>query len=162
MKIVVISDTHIHEKADSLPLELLKEIKGADMVIHAGDFVNLELLQQLKSLCNDVRAVKGNMDPQEIKDKLAEKEIFNVGKYKIGVMHGYGAPNKIREILSLAFKDDKVDIIVFGHSHAALNERIGDTLFFNPGSPTDKIFASFNSYGIIEINDTLEAKIVTI
>ncbi len=110
MKIVVISDTHLHEQKGFLPPELLKEIKGADMLIHAGDFIDIELLQQLRSLCKDVRAVRGNMDPQEIQDELAEKVIFKVGKYKIGVMHGYGAPNKIPEILSLAFKDDKLDV----------------------------------------------------
>jgi putative phosphoesterase len=100
------------------------------------------------------------MDPVHLKSKLPQKEIIKVGKFKIGVMHGWGNPAKLIEILNEDFKNDGVDMIIFGHSHYALNEKIGNIIFFNPGSPTDKNFAPFNSYGIIEINDSIEAKIV--
>jgi uncharacterized protein len=162
MKIIVISDTHIPDRAESLPLKLLDEIKNADMVIHAGDFVSLEFLNDLKSLCNNIKAVWGNMDPPEIKKMLPQKGIFKVGDYRIGVVHGYGAPNKMLELLNTEFKNDKLDIIIFGHSHSALNEKRGSTLFFNPGSPTDKILAADNTYGIIEIDGGIQAKVVTI
>lgn len=162
MKIVVISDTHMHEHSEYLPLKLLEEIKGADMLVHAGDFVNSALLTELKSLCSNMHAVWGNMDPQDVRARLPEKDIFKVGKYKIGLVHGCGAPNQMRGLLIQIFKDDKLDIIIFGHAHVSCNETIGDVLFFNPGSPTDKVFASVNSYGIIEINDKLQARIVNL
>ena len=152
MKIVVLSDTHIPDRAQELPLKLLEEIKKADMVIHAGDFVSLEILEKIKSLCSNVKAVWGNMDPQEIRDVLAQKEVFKAGNFKIGLFHGYGAPNGIVELLSAEFKSDMPDIIVFGHSHSAMNETRGGVLFFNPGSPTDKICADCRTYGVIEIN----------
>ncbi|MDD2679689.1 MAG: metallophosphoesterase family protein [Candidatus Omnitrophica bacterium] len=162
MKIVVISDTHMTDKAGNLPTKLLEEIKTADMVIHAGDFISIELFEKIKSLCANVRAVCGNMDTPEIRQALPQKEIFKAGRYKIGVMHGYGSPAKLVEAISAEFKGEKPDIIIFGHSHSALNEKIGDTLFFNPGSPTDKMFATSNTYGIIEINAKIEAKIIEV
>jgi len=64
--------------------------------------------------------------------------------------------------LTEAFKNDKVDLIIFGHSHCGLNEKKGGILFFNPGSATDKVFAPYNSYGIIEINDKIKATIIRI
>ena len=162
MRIVVISDTHISDKEGSLPPKLVEEIRKADMVIHAGDFINIELLMKIKSLCANVQAVCGNMDTPEIRSALPQKEILKVGRYKIGIMHGYGSANKLVEALSAEFKAEKLDIIIFGHSHSALNEKIGDTLFFNPGSPTDKVFAAVNSYGIIEVNGNIESKIIEI
>jgi hypothetical protein len=162
LKIIVISDTHISDKVDALPVRLLEEIKNADMVIHAGDLVSLDLLKQLKSLCKDVKAVWGNMDPQEVRDELPQKEVFKAGNFTIGLYHGYGAPNNIFGVLNSEFKNDKLDVIVFGHTHSAFNEKKGDVLFFNPGSLTDKLCSDCNTYGIIEINDKIQARIVKI
>lgn len=160
MRIVVISDTHIHDNGGSLSAKLIEEIKHADMVIHAGDFVSMEILEKIKSLSPDFKAVCGNMDPREICESLPQKIIFKAGKFKIGIMHGYGAPNNLIEVLAGEFRAEKPDIVIFGHSHSAFNEKIDGILFFNPGSLTDKVFAKTNTYGIIELTDKIEAKIV--
>lgn len=163
MRIGVISDTHISgPAAEGIPKEIMQAFKNVDMIIHAGDFIDLSVLDKLKSVCKDVKVVCGNMDSPEIKKSLPEKQIIKAGNFKIGLMHGYGHPNGLIDILTNAFKDDKVDIIIFGHSHTPLNEKRGNILFFNPGSATDKVFAPYNSYGIIEINDKIKAKIVKI
>lgn len=160
MKIGVISDTHIPDKALDLPKDILKGFQGVDMIIHAGDLADLSVLSKLRSICSNVKAVWGNMDPPDVRKELKEKEIIKVGNFKIGIMHGCGRPDNLIESLSVEFKKDNVDIIIFGHSHSSLNEKRGNILFFNPGSPTDKIFSPYNSYGIIEINDKIEAKII--
>ncbi|MBN2831545.1 MAG: metallophosphoesterase family protein [Candidatus Omnitrophica bacterium] len=160
MRIVVISDTHLSGSDLKLPDKLTEEIKNADMVVHAGDFVEEEFLEKLKGIAKEVKAVYGNMDSAELKRKLPEKNVFRVGRFKIGISHGSGAPGNLVAVLTEFFKDDHPDLILFGHSHAAFNEKIGDTIFFNPGSPFDKIFAKYNSYGIIDINDKIEARIV--
>jgi len=162
MKIGVIADTHIPARAIEIPQQILQAFKKVDMVIHAGDFVDCGVLNKLKAVCKDVRAVWGNMDPYEVRKGLPEKEIIQVGKYKIGVVHGYGHPNKLINLVTEIFKNDHVDLIIFGHSHSPLNEKRGNIIYFNPGSPVDKIFALYNSYGIIEINDKIEAKIIKI
>ena len=160
MRILVISDTHIPRSAQDLPEAIYKEIENVDMIVHAGDFVEKELLDKFKSL-RDTKAVCGNMDSNEIRHVLNQKEVFTVGKVRIGLIHGYGAPSNLLETVRGEFKD--VDAIIFGHSHAALNIVKDGILFFNPGSPTDKIFAQSNSYGILEVTGTkIEGKIVKI
>ena len=160
MRIGVISDTHIPDRADAIPKKILDDFKHVDMVIHAGDLVDIQVLDKLKSACPEVKAVWGNMDPDDVKRKLPEKLILKIGKHKIGVMHGYGAPKNLIEILANVFKSDKVDLVIFGHAHSGLNEKRGNVLFFNPGSPTDKVFSPYLSYGIIETNDKIEARLI--
>ena len=162
MKIGVLSDTHMPEKAKALPAKLCAQLKTCDMVIHVGDMVTMEVAQELQKLCSNFKAVCGNMDPVQIRNKFPEKEIIEVGKFRLGVKHGYGPPNKLKSILKDIFKDDKVDMIIFGHSHSPVCEAEGGIIFFNPGSPTDEIFAPYKSFGIIEINDKIEARIVTL
>ncbi|MCX5703026.1 MAG: metallophosphoesterase, partial [Candidatus Omnitrophica bacterium] len=145
MRIGVISDTHIPDRAKEIPQKILAEFKNVDMIVHAGDFAQLSVLNKLKSVCENIKAVRGNMDPDEIKRELPEKEVFKVGPFKVALMHGYGAPNNLIELLTSVFKDEKPDVIIFGHSHSALNEKRNGILFFNPGSATDKIFSPYNS-----------------
>lgn len=158
MKIMVLSDTHIPRVAQDLPRKIYDEIAGVDMIMHAGDFVDAEVLTKLKKL-KKVCAVYGNMDPPELRRALNEKEILQAGKFKIGLIHGYGAPKELVDTVGGEFAN--VDAIVFGHSHSATNIVKGGVLFFNPGSPTDTIFASSNSYGILEIyDDKIEGRII--
>jgi hypothetical protein len=160
MKIGVIADTHIPQKTPKIPQKILDDFAGVDMVIHAGDLVEASVLDQLRRVCKDVRAVWGNMDPEEVRTSLPRKDIITVGTHRIGVMHGFGHPLGLARRMLLEFKDDKVDIIVFGHAHRPMNEDRDGILLFNPGSATDSIFAPYKSYGIIEINDSVHARIV--
>lgn len=160
MKIGVIADTHIPDRAKDIPQKILDDFRNADMVIHAGDLVDLSVLDKLKTVCPNIKAVWGNMDSYDVRKKLPEKEIIKIANYKIAVMHGYGPPNRLIELMAKEFKDDNVDLIIFGHSHAGISEKKNNILYFNPGSPTDKIFSPYNSYGIIEINDKIEARII--
>jgi hypothetical protein len=162
MKIGVIADTHIPDRAKEIPREILEAFKQVDMIIHAGDLVDLSVLETLKNSCQNVRAVWGNMDPHEVRKKIPQKDIVKIGDYKIGVIHGWGPADKLIELAAKEFKDDDVQVIIFGHAHEALKEKIGGILYFNPGSATDKMFSPYNSYGIIEINDKIEAEIIKI
>jgi hypothetical protein len=159
-RIGVISDTHIPKQADQLTPELLEEFSKFAFIIHAGDFEDLKTLKDLQKI-NRVIAVPGNMDPKEIKDQLKHKEIINVDHHKIGVIHGWGDPHKLTRTVLQEFKDDGVHCIIFGHSHQAFNEVIDGILMFNPGSPTDNIFAHFKSYGILETSpDGIKGQII--
>ncbi|MBM3246465.1 MAG: metallophosphoesterase [Candidatus Omnitrophica bacterium] len=160
MRIGVISDTHIPDRARAIPPEILEDFKNVEMIIHTGDFVDIGVLDRLKSVCANVKAVYGNMDSYQVRNSLPEKQVIEIGKYRIGIMHGIGAPAKLIEYMEKAFLNDRVDLVVFGHSHTPVVEKRGEILFFNPGSPTDKIFSPYNSYGIIEINDKIEARII--
>jgi putative phosphoesterase len=160
LKILVLSDTHIPIAAQDLPEEVYKAIEGVDMIFHAGDLIDAGVLEKLKSL-KETRAVCGNMDSKELSAALKAKEVIDIGKFRIGLIHGYGAPSEIMQTVRREF--DRIDVLVFGHSHAAMNVKKDGVLYFNPGSPTDRIFASTNSYGILEITDKkIEGTIVGI
>lgn len=160
MKILVLSDTHIPRSSHDIPKEVYDAIEDVDMILHAGDFVEKDVLDKLKSL-RPTTAVYGNMDAGALHNILNQKEVVTVGNFKIGLIHGYGAPSDIIDTVKSEFKG--VDAIVFGHSHAPVNIMKDGILFFNPGSPTDKVFANTNSYGILEVTDKkIEGKIITI
>ena len=151
MKIGIISDTHIPDRAAKIPDKVLEAFKEVELILHAGDLVDSDVLENLKSVCKEVRAVRGNMDHPHVQQALPEKQIIEIEGHRIGLIHGYGAPNRLIELVTKVFEKDKVDIIVFGHSHSPTNEKKGKVLYFNPGSPTEKIFSPYNSYGILEI-----------
>lgn len=151
MRIGVLSDTHLSSDNCKLPEKLISGLEGCSLIIHAGDLIDICVLDSLKKL-SKVEAVCGNMDGYNVKSELEYKKILNIQEKKICVMHGYGHPDKLVDILKNEFFSDKPDIIIFGHSHVPKNEYINGILFFNPGSVTDTVFAPYRSYGIIEID----------
>ena len=167
LRIGIISDTHIPDKCEHIPQVILQAFKDVDMVMHAGDIVSLEAIDELKSACSRVAVVVGNMDHEAVKKKYPLKQVFEILGYRIGLMHGSGAPLNLIAVLKDAFKQDNCDIIIFGHSHKPMNENIDGILFFNPGSATDLSAGCNNSYGIIELKDkqgnrSIDAKIIKI
>lgn len=160
MKIACLSDTHVSDRYETLAPSLLKELSKVDLIVHAGDFTSLEFYEKLKTI-KPLRAALGNLDAMELRSHLKEKETFLINKFKIGIMHGFGRPDNVLENVRKSF-DKSYDLIIFGHTHNALNEKIGKTIFLNPGSPTDKIFSSYNSYALVEIEDTINIKLVKI
>src|SRR5574341_1443624 len=121
-KLWVISDTHIPERARKLPEQFIKQIKPEDLILHAGDFTSLEVLEQLKNL-GKVYGVWGNMDEGNIKKLLPETEILEIEGKKIGIFHGYGEPEGLEKKVYDKF-NQKPDAIVFGHSHAPYNQKL--------------------------------------
>jgi len=160
MKLGIISDTHIPEKSQHVPKAALDAFKKVDMVLHAGDMVSLEAIDEIKAVCPKVMAVSGNMDPESLRKKFPQKQLFEIAGFKVGLMHGNGAPVNLVNFLKDAFKADKPDLIIFGHSHKAFNEVIDGIRFFNPGSASD--FPGSASIGIIEISKKINAKIIKI
>ena len=158
MRILVLSDTHLPRAAQDLPEQIYEEIKNADIIFHAGDFVEKEIYEKLKNL-KEMKAVYGNMDSRELRDILNQKEVIQIGKFKVGLIHGYGPPSELIDTVKREF--GALDAIVFGHAHSAINIVKDGILFFNPGSPTDKVFAAYNSYGILEVTDKrIEGRII--
>ncbi len=142
MRIGVLADTHTCLFED-IPGKIIDFLSSVDLIIHAGDFVSLGVLDRLRQL-GEVKAVQGNMDSVEIKSVLPVKEIIEIGNKRIGIIHGSGGPWRIEHRVREAFNQDQVDIIVYGHSHQSQNKVIEGILFFNPGKAT-------NSFGILII-----------
>lgn len=158
IRIGVVSDTHMFSRGRKLPDELVAGLAGVDLILHAGDFTDPAVIPLLESIA-PLEAVAGNNDGMEIVRRFGYRRIVTAGGKRIGVVHGHQGPGRSTEAkASLAFRDEPVDIIVFGHSHAPHYERTPDgVLLFNPGSPTDKRWQAQYSYGLIEIGDRVEA-----
>jgi len=152
MRIVVFSDTHIPARAPRLPKELLEAAREADMVLHAGDFTNEETLWAFGGLPR-FTAVAGNMDGAAVRSALKDFEIIEAEGVRILLTHGWGPPGPLPNLLRRHFDGENVGVIVYGHSHRAFNEVRDGVLLFNPGSPTDRVFAPYRSYGVLEVEN---------
>jgi putative phosphoesterase len=151
MRIAVLADTHVN-KLEYLPKKIIDALSTVDLIIHAGDFTDVQLLKELTQL-KEVKAVHGNMDSEELKAVLPVKEIVETQNKRIGITHGSGAPWGIEERVRKKFESDRIDIIVYGHSHRPQNKVINDILFFNPGKAAD-------SFGILTIDGEAEGEII--
>ena len=152
MRIAVLADTHVH-MLEHLPKKIIDAIVTVDLIIHAGDFTDVQVLKELKRL-RGVKAVQGNMDSVELKTVLPVKEIVEIENKRIGITHGSGSPWGIERRVRKMFESDRIDIIVYGHSHRSQNKVIDDILFFNPGKATD-------SFGILTIDGGTKGEIIS-
>jgi len=151
MRIAVLADTHVNT-LEHLPKKIIDAISTVDLIIHAGDFTNIQVLEELKRL-RKVKAVQGNMDSMELKTVLPVKEIVEIENKRIGITHGSGSPWGLEERVRKIFESDRIDIIVYGHSHKSQNKVINDILLFNPGKATD-------SFGILTIDGEAKGEII--
>lgn len=77
------------------------------------------------------------------------------------VLVGWGAPRGLAERVAALFSG--VEAVLFEHSHQPYQETKGGLLLFNPGSPTDRVYAAYNSYGSVEVTaDGIEARVVRV
>ena len=133
----LISDTHMPVRAREIPKEVFVVFENVDFIVHAGDLVDLSVIDELEQLA-PVLAVHGNMDGPEIRGKLPKMNTVKVFDWKIGVMHNPGALFGTRKMREIALQNS-FDAFVFGHTHNSSIRWQGKTLFVNPGSPTSPI-----------------------
>ncbi len=133
----LISDTHIPSRARMLPDKVFEVFKDVDMIIHAGDLTEIEVVEELRKIA-PVLAVHGNMDTDGVRAELPE--IINTELYgwKIGIVHDPGALWGIGNMKKIA-KENELNVLVFGHSHRQFLKWEDDVLFINPGSPTNPL-----------------------
>jgi len=133
----LISDTHIPERARSIPKRVFEVFEKVDFIVHADDLVRLSVIDELEQLA-PVLAVYGNMDGPEIRGKLPKLNCVKVFDWKIGVMHNPGTlfgMGKMREIA----RQNGFNVLVYGHTHNSSIKWEEKTLFINPGSPTNPL-----------------------
>ncbi|MDD5584430.1 MAG: metallophosphoesterase [Candidatus Omnitrophica bacterium] len=164
MRILVISDTHIPVAEKDLPSIIQEEAKKSDCCLHAGDFISLDVFEKL-SQWTKVYGVCGNMDNRDVCERLPLKQTIKLAEVTIGLIHGRGSPAHLSNYIKNEFSQElsSLDVVVFGHSHCVCERETDGILYFNPGSPTDKIFAPYRSYGILEIEGScIKRRIVKI
>jgi putative phosphoesterase len=160
VKICVISDTHA-DSIDELSRQVLDELSGADMIIHAGDFTGKRLLDALRKI-GPVRGVYGNIDGPEVRRELPAIDMIQAEDLMLGLNHPAegGSPLTLEQRLRPKFP--QVQAIIHGHSHRTKNDFREGVLWFNPGSATGKLPATKKTYGILTINKEIRGEIITL
>lgn len=131
------SDTHLPKRAKKLPEQLLEEIPRADVVVHAGDWVDTDTLDLLESRSRRLLAVYGNNDGPALRARLPEVARAELGGLRFGVIHETGPAQGREKRCAERFPD--LDVLVFGHSHFPWDTTAPTGLrLLNPGSPTDR------------------------
>lgn len=154
IRIGVISDTHLYWVDENFKNLVKRYFDGCDYLFHAGDFVTIEVFEYLNDFMKGrVIAVCGNMDIGELRAVLPSTCVCELEGVRIGVIHGWGPPQGIEGRLLDVFKGQEVRLIVFGHTHAPVNFEREGVVFFNPGSPTDKVYAKINTVGILRLEE---------
>jgi putative phosphoesterase len=150
----LISDTHVPARARCIPKMVFKIFENVDFIVHAGDLVQLSVIDELEQLA-PVLAVYGNMDGPEVSGALPKLNALKIYGWKIGVMHD---PNtlfgrgKMREIA----KQNSFDVFVYGHTHNANIKWEGKILYINPGSPTNPMASFINKPSVALLKITKE------
>ena len=150
MRIVLTADTHVPRRARDLPRELWDAIDDADVVIHAGDWVDDAFVDAVESRSRRLIAVYGNNDGPAIRRRLPEIARADLDGVRAAVVHETGAKDGRESRCAARFPD--CDLLVFGHSHIPWDSTTASGLrLLNPGSPTDRRsqpYATFITAGI--------------
>ncbi len=135
--LVILADTHIPKRALRLPDEVLVAVDDADVVIHAGDWVDLATVDLLETRSRRLVACWGNNDGPDIRARLPERADVTLGGLRFTVVHETGASSGREKRMAAAFPD--TDVLVFGHSHIPWDTVAPTGMrLLNPGSPTDR------------------------
>ena len=137
VRLVLTSDTHLPQRARDLPAPLWAAVDDADVVVHAGDWVDVAALDALAARSARLVGCYGNNDGPALRARLPEIAYAELDGLRLAVIHETGPSAGRDERCAARFPD--VDLLVFGHSHIPWDTtaRSGLRLLI-PGSPTDR------------------------
>lgn len=136
-RVLVLADTHLPKRARDLPDEVWGQVDAADVVIHAGDWVDVATLDRLERRARRLLGVHGNNDGPELRARLPEVATATIGGVRMAVVHETGARQGREARCEATYPE--ADLLVFGHSHVPWDTTTPRGLrLLNPGSPTDR------------------------
>jgi putative phosphoesterase len=152
VRLVITADTHVPRRARDLPEALWAAVDEADVVVHAGDWVDVSLLDAMSARGRRLVGVYGNNDGAVLRARLPEVALVELDGLRLAVVHETGPKQRREERCAARFPDR--DVLVFGHSHIPWDsEARGGLRLLNPGSPTDRRaqpFATFLTASIVD------------
>ena len=151
MRLAVIADTHVRDSsARVLPERAWRQLRTADVILHAGDVVEPGLLRALAEVA-PVHAVLGNNDGALV-GELPDTFERTFAGVRVAMLHDSG-PRAGREG-RLRRRFPAADLVVFGHSHIPWNQPgLDGQWLLNPGSPTERRGQPHRTMATIEISD---------
>ncbi|EOD70205.1 metallophosphoesterase family protein [Amycolatopsis vancoresmycina] len=152
MRLLLISDTHLPARARELPPQVWAEVAAADVVVHAGDWVDVALLDELEARSKRLIGVYGNNDGPALRARLPEIARAELDGVRLAVIHETGAKQGREQRCDAQFPD--TDVLVFGHSHIPWDTVAPSGLrLLNPGSPTDRRRQPYCTYQTGRVED---------
>ena len=162
MRIVVLSDTHAPRRWKSCPPAVAAQLRGADLILHAGDVCTAAVLDELAQYA-PVTAVVGNNDGADVAAwGAAETASFTPEGLPVAMLHDSGTATGRLPRMRHRFPGAR--LVIFGHSHIPLDAADGTLRIFNPGSPTDRRRQPHGTLGVLRVADgaLIEARIVEV
>jgi putative phosphoesterase len=145
VRLAIISDTHMPRGNRALPAACLEHLKHADAILHAGDLMEMSVLEDLQALGPPVHAVRGNVDSAELQARLPLTTVVA----GIAMIHDAGPATGRLERMRRRFPEAQA--VVFGHSHIPLHEERDGFAIFNPGSPTERRRSPHHTMGLATV-----------
>jgi len=137
VRLLLLADTHVPKRARDLPAQVWDAVDAADAVLHAGDWVSVDLLDALEARARRLIGVYGNNDGPALRARLPEVARAELGGLRFAMVHETGSSQGRERRCAAAFRD--ADVLVFGHSHIPWDTvASGGLRLLNPGSPTDR------------------------
>ena len=162
MRVVVLADTHAPRRWKSCPPQVAAHLRGADLILHAGDVCTADVLDELTAYA-PVHAVRGNNDGPDVAAWGAPGTLdLDLGGLRVAMIHdsgqATGRPARLRRRFPAA------DLVIFGHSHIPLDHTEHGQRIFNPGSPTDRRRQPQGTLGLLDVADgrLIKAQIVPV
>jgi len=145
MRLLLLADTHVPKRARDLPAQVWDEVDRSDVVIHAGDWVQVDLLDALAARARQLIACWGNNDGPDVRTRLPERADVMLDGLRFTVVHETGSA--LGREARMAQSYPETDVLVFGHSHIPWDTTARTGLrLLNPGSPTDRRRQPFCTY----------------
>ena len=160
ISIAVISDTHVN-RLHELPSRLVDILHKSDVIIHLGDYSSPDLLNDLRSLGN-FHGIIGNHDSLIDRRELKVMDVVEICGKRLGLIHGLFIPIARPKRIRALFRKHKVDVLLFGHNHLAINKIQKGILIFNPGTVTNRFPSTYGSFGMLtlETNGAISSEII--
>jgi putative phosphoesterase len=151
VRLLLLADTHLPRRARALPDVVWCEAESADVVVHAGDWVELELLDELEARSRRLIGVHGNNDGPQLRARLPEVAREVLDGVRLAVVHETGSSAGREQRARARFPD--ADLLVFGHSHIPWDTSWDGLRLLNPGSPTDRRRQPHCTYMTLTLDD---------
>lgn len=149
----MLSDTHAPRRWRGVPAAVAAELRGADLILHAGDVCTADVLDELSTFA-PVRAVLGNNDGADVAAWGAPETVtLDLGGLAVGMIHDSGPASGRSARMRRRFAE--ASLVVFGHSHIPWDTEADGLRLFNPGSPTDRRRQPRGTIGMLDIEDSV-------
>jgi hypothetical protein len=162
MRVVVLADTHAPRRWRGCPPAVAEHVRGADLILHAGDVCVPSVLDELAGYA-PVRVVRGNNDGPDVAAWGAPETLqLDLDGLPVAMVHDSGPAAGRTARMRRRFPD--ADLVVFGHSHIPMDQTGDGIRIFNPGSPTDRRRQPHGTIGVLHIEQghLIEANILPV